>query len=501
MALLPRFARRSLPVTLLALCGALGGADTASADYDFVTKWGSSGTGVSQFQFPAGIATDSAGNVYVSDLGDGSAENDQVRKFTSSGEFLVRWGGEGSGDPRLFNPWGLAVDSEDFVYVADTANHYVKKFSSSGVFSTKIGAPGSGDGEFNGPWGVAVGSAGNVYATDFNFGETVNRIQKFKMSLGAYVFDGKWGVTGSEPGKFKQPYDIATDTAGNVYVCDNRNNRIQKFDSDGFFLAEWGGTGSGDGQFVFPEGIATDPDGNVYVADTGNNRIQKFTSTGAFVTKWGSHGTADGQFREPSDVAVDRDGNVYVVDTTNDRIQKFSETGGSSGNGGAGGAGGTVGAGSGGAGAGKGGPIVDVSGDFKLKNTTVLSKNGALKFILDLPAAGVVEITATVKAPPRPPSLDPDQRQHEGHKSAIVKLKKSKPIVVATARATAAAAGPLTLTLAPNRLGKRYLGWKRGALPVTVTIVYTPTGGTASSVTLHTKLKPAKKTPKRPSRR
>jgi sugar lactone lactonase YvrE len=488
MAFLLRLARRSLPATLLVLCGALGGANAASASYDFVTKWGSSGTGDSQFQFPAGIATDAAGNVYISDLGDGSAENDQIRKFTSNGEFLIRWGSEGSGDPRLFNPWGLAVDSKDFVYVADTANHYVKKFSSSGVFSTKIGAPGSGDGEFNGPWGVAVDSVGNVYATDFNFGETVNRVQKFKPSIGPYVFDDKWGVTGSEPGKFKQPYDIATDTAGNVYVCDNRNNRIQKFDSDGFFLAEWGGMGSGDGQFVFPEGIATDPGGNVYVADTGNNRIQKFTSTGAFVTKWGSHGTADGQFREPSDVAVDDDGNVYVVDTTNDRVQKFSEAGASSGGGG-----------TGGGEAGKGAPIVDVSSDFKLKNTIVLSRNGRLKFILDLPAPGVIEITATIKAPPRPPSLDPDQRQHEGHKSTVSKAKK-KPIVVATSKTTAVAPGLLTLAVASNRLGKMYLGY-RGTLKATITIAYTPSGGVTKSITRSATFKLRKPKPeKRPDR-
>jgi sugar lactone lactonase YvrE len=494
MAFLPRFARRLLPATLLAVCGVLGASDAASADYDFVTKWGSSGTGDNQFQFPTGIVTDTAGNVYVSDLGDGSAENDQIRKFTSSGEFLIRWGSEGSGDPRLFNPWGLAVDSEDFVYVADTANHYVKKFSSSGVFSAKIGTPGNGDGEFNGPWGVAVDSAGNVYATDFNFGETVNQVQKFKPSIGPYVFDDKWGVTGSEPSKFKQPYDIAADTAGNVYVCDNRNNRIQKFDPEGFFLAEWGSMGSGDGQFVFPEGIATDPDGNVYVADTGNNRIQKFTSTGAFVTKWGSHGTANGQFREPSDVAVDDNGNVYVVDTTNDRVQKFSEMGGSSGSGG------TAGAGGGGGGAGKGGPIIDVSNEFKIKSTTVLSKDGKLKFVLNLPVPGNVEAVATVKAPPRPPSLDPDQRQHEGHKSTASKAKKKKPIVVAKGKATAAAAGPLTLTLAPTGLGRKYLGWKQ-TLPVTVTIAYTPTGGTTNSLIRHTQLKLAKQKPSRQSRR
>lgn len=483
-----RLARRSLSVVLLATCGALIVGDSASAEYTFVTKWGSSGTGDSQFQFPAGVATDLYSNVYVSDLGDGSDANDQIRKFTSGGEFLVRWGSEGVGDPRLFNPWGLAIDPGGFVYVADSAHNYVKKFSSTGAFIDKFGGPPvvAGEaGKFNGPAGMAVDSAGNVYATDFNAGTgTPNRIQKFKPSLSGYLFDTQWGVFGSGQRQFKNPHDVATDANGNVYVSDYQNHRIQKFDSEGFFLTEWGGMGSGDGQLAFPEGIATDSACNVYVADRANNRIQKFNSNGVFITKWGSSGSGDGRFLEPSDVAIDASGNVYVVDTGNDRIQKFVETGTPSG-----GSCGGNGNGNGGGGNGGGAVVIDVSNEFKLENTTVLLKSGKLKFVLNLPAPGNVEAIATVKAPPRPPALDPDQRKHEGHKSTA---KKKKPIVVATGKAAATEPGPLTLTLAPNKLGNKFLGW-RGTLQATVTITYTPTGGAAKSISRSVKLELARR--------
>ena len=89
------------------------------------------------------------------------------------------------------------------------------------------------------------------------------------------------------------------------------------------FLLAWGTPGSSDGQFLGPSGVATDAAGNVYVADQKNYRIQKFTNDGTYLTQWGGFGYGDGQFYDPADVATAAAGNVYVADTENSRIQKF----------------------------------------------------------------------------------------------------------------------------------------------------------------------------------
>jgi len=93
------------------------------------------------------------------------------------------------------------------------------------------------------------------------------------------------------------------------------------------YITQWGSQGSGDGQFSYPSGIATDAAGNVYVADSDNHRIQKFTGAGVYLTQWGSQGSGGGQFRGPTGVATDVAGDVYVADLQNHRIQKFSGAG------------------------------------------------------------------------------------------------------------------------------------------------------------------------------
>jgi len=77
-------------------------------------------------------------------------------------------------------------------------------------------------------------------------------------------------------GEFDSPRNVGVDSAGNVYVADRLNDRIQKFDNDGEFLAAWGMTGTDDGEFDQPAGVAGDAFGNVYVADSVNHRVQKF---------------------------------------------------------------------------------------------------------------------------------------------------------------------------------------------------------------------------------
>ena len=115
-----------------------------------------------------------------------------------------------------------------------------------------------------------------------------------------------WTV-GTNDGRFQYPNGVTTDASGNVYVADSDNNRIQKFDSSGTFLAKWGTYGSADGEFDSPQGITTDSSGNVYVADSSNHRIQKFTSYGTFLTKWGTPGSADGEFSYPRGITTDSD--------------------------------------------------------------------------------------------------------------------------------------------------------------------------------------------------
>jgi sugar lactone lactonase YvrE len=468
---------RLVPV-LLALGLAVVFSPAASANYAFVTKWGSDGSGDGQFRAPYDVAAGLGGTVYVTDFGS----NHRVEKFSSDGAFLTKWGSLGSGDAQFTNPWGIATDSGGDVYVADTGNHCVKKFDSDGVFIGKIGEGGDGNGQFNGPVGVALDSSGNVYATDYNGAQTINRVQKFAPIIGSYAYADQWGVTGTESGKFREPHDVAVDAAGNVYVSERANNRIQKFDSEGNFLAEWGGMGSADGQFVFPEGIGTDQAGNVYVADRGNNRVQKFSSSGTFLTKWGATGSADGQFLQPNDVAVDSSGNVYVADTGNDRIQKFAETGASSG-------------GSAGNFGGDGNGAQPADGKLEIKGVSSSTKDGKIKFQLELPAPGVVEATARVIPPPRPPSLNPDQREHEtGHRLSLAK----RSIVAAKVKAVATRPGSFTVALAPNARTREFLRWKK-TLKAEVKITYTPTGGAPSSTVRSAKFK--RKKDRAPSRK
>lgn len=150
----------------------------------------------------------------------------------------------------------------------------------------------------------------------------------------AYESAGLWpGVTWP----LTTPKGLCTDAGGNVYVADTGNDRIVKFDVAGRFVTSWGGTGSEPGKFDEPFDVACDPTGRtVYVADTMNHRIQQFTVSGANVTyvrRWGKEGGPDytgsnpGEFNQPRGVALDGSGNVYVVDTLNYRVQKFSGAG------------------------------------------------------------------------------------------------------------------------------------------------------------------------------
>jgi len=289
----------------------------------YITQWGSYGAGNGQFYEPSGVALDNNGNVYVADY-----LNNRIQKFSSSGSYITQWGVYGNGAGQFNMPFGLAVSSSGYVYVADTGNNRIQQFDLLGTYTGQIGSStpnsGSGTGQFNQPYGVAVDTNGNIYVADtYN-----NRIQTFTSS-GVYIM--LWGSSspnsGSGEGQFSQPYGVAVDANLYVYVADTGNNRIQKFTSSGVYSTQWGfyapSEGNGNGEFYNPEGVAVDNNGNIYVSDTYNSRIQKFTSAGAYLTQWGGLGNGNGQFDLPAGVTADNNGNVYVTDIYNNRIQKF----------------------------------------------------------------------------------------------------------------------------------------------------------------------------------
>jgi DNA-binding beta-propeller fold protein YncE len=304
-----------------AVCaGTLSFKTLAGTAYAFDRKWGSLGTGNGQFDIPTGVATDSAGNVYVSDTG-----NDRVQKFTGQGAFITKWGTPGTGDGQFASPGGLTTDSAANVYVVDRYRfdgNRIQKFNSSGTFITKWGAHSVEPGGSSALTDVAADPSGNVYATDHpvHFADSV---QKFS-STGSFLTT--WGF----PGGSIAPSAIATDASSNVYVADAFYARVQKFSSTGTLLTTWGSQGTGDGQFSLIIGLGTDSAGAVYTIDlpagSYRPRIQKFTPTGTFITKFGSEGSGDGQFEQLRAVAVGPFGGVYVAEATDNglhRIQRF----------------------------------------------------------------------------------------------------------------------------------------------------------------------------------
>jgi hypothetical protein len=137
----------------------------------------------------------------------------------------------------------------------------------------------------------------------------------------------QFGAPGSGNGQFNGPSGVAIDSAGDVYVVDTGNDRVQRFTSEGVYVSQFGAPGSGDGQFIGPRGVAIDSAGDVYVVDTGNDRVQRFTSEGVYVSQFGTAGAGNGQINAPTGVAIDSAGNVYVADAGNGRAQKFSPEG------------------------------------------------------------------------------------------------------------------------------------------------------------------------------
>lgn len=189
------------------------------------------------------------------------------------------------------------------------------------VQAATFGQQGSAPGQFSHPAGVASDPAGNLYIADVGN----NRIQKLSQD-GTPI-----AQTAADLG-LNQPHGVALDAQGNVYVADTWNHRILKLDSQLKLLASWGSAATSldtnePSQLWGPRDLTVDAKGNVWVADTGTARIQEFDSSGRVLLIFGRHGSGPGLFQEPSSIAIAPNGHIFVADYGNARIQRFSPQG------------------------------------------------------------------------------------------------------------------------------------------------------------------------------
>ena len=298
---------------------------------------------------PIGVAVDGDGSLYVAD-----SANYTIRKVTAAGLLTTLAGSpgvpgsaDGSNAARFRWPAGLAVDGNGTVYVADVDLRTIRTVSPTGLVTTLAGNPGnigSADGtgtaaRFNNPFGVAADDAGAIFVAD-----TYNRTLRQVTAVGVVTtLAGLAGNPGSTDGtgsaaRFYDPLGVAVDGAGNLYVADSSNHTLRKATTAGVvttLAGLAGSSGNADGagsaaRFNLPFGVAADDAGNLYVTDSRNFTIRKVTAAGLVTTIGGTAGTsgsADGigaaaRFRSPYGIAVDRTGIVYVADASNHRISR-----------------------------------------------------------------------------------------------------------------------------------------------------------------------------------
>jgi hypothetical protein len=214
---------------------------------------------------------------------------------------------------------GVAVDGAGDVYIADTSNNRVVEVTAAGVTSTL------NTGSLAGPTGVAVDGAGDVYIAD----TSNNRVVEVTAAGAASVLST--GSLAPVPygcgSALCEPFGVAVDSAGDVYIADFGNNRVVEVTAAG--AASVLSTGSL--ILAEPTGVAVECAGNVYIADFKNNRIVEVTAAGAAsVLNTGSlaripYGCGSAVC-EPFGVAVDGVGDVYIADYGDNRVVEVSQS-------------------------------------------------------------------------------------------------------------------------------------------------------------------------------
>jgi len=313
-----------------------------------------------ELNYPAGVAVDSAGNLLIAD-----SLNERVRKValngiitTVAGDGDYRYGGDGgpATNAALNSPRLIAVDNVGRLFIADTDNHRIRQVGPAGAITTVVGngIDGySGDGgaatsaALLYPSGVALDNASNLFVADSGN----NRIRKVNPAgtIDTVAGNGTQGYSGdggpATSAALNDPYGVAVDSAGNLFIADAGNNRIRMVNPAGAIttvagngVAGYSGDGGPaiSGKLDQPHGIAVDGAGNLFIADWWNSRIRKVSPAGTITMIAGGGGggyfgdggpaTSAGLYF-PAAVAVDSAGDLFIADSANNAIRMVSAAG------------------------------------------------------------------------------------------------------------------------------------------------------------------------------
>ena len=274
---------------------------------EYITEFAGYGEGPGQFIWPMSCALDSDTNVYVTD-----EYLHRITIFNKDGDYVSHWGTHGSGDGELNRPAGIVI-RDDVIYLVDSQNHRVQKLTLDGQFISKFGSHGSGPGQFDTPWGLCLDKDDNIFVADWRN----DRIQSF-------TNDGQWLASFGQPGSggdagiarehggirvvsrpvgfFNRPTGVAVDKDGDIYVADWLNNRVQVLTPEGRFITEFTGDAglskwgvskiesnpdmirqrNGVRDFTpekvlwAPVAVKVDDTGRVIIADTNRHRFQVY---------------------------------------------------------------------------------------------------------------------------------------------------------------------------------------------------------------------------------
>ena len=255
---------------------------------------------------PQAIAIDPEGSVYIVDTG-----NSRIVKFNSNGDYIFALGGFGWEVEQFDRPQDISAKTGLEVFIADFNNerierydkklNYISSFYSEETLSTNL--------QFGFPSGVDVSSQGELFICD----NENNRILKLN-TLGEPVAsfgDFNWG-----DGQLEHPAKVEVSPGNLIYVSDQSANQIVVFDYFGNFVSKFG-----KGMLNNPQGMIWSQN-KLFVADSGNDRLVVFDQNHRLIYSWGDEGSKIGAFKNPVDVAV-FDGRIYVLDSGNNRVQVF----------------------------------------------------------------------------------------------------------------------------------------------------------------------------------